>query len=257
MTTPAHAATDHPVEDPRVAAWEQRTEWPLVIAALVFFGAYAWPILEPGLHGFWRVACHVVDLVTWVMFAADYLGRVVLANHRMHYVLHHLLDLLVVALPIFRPLRLLRLLLLIKLLNRQAAASFRGRVAVYVSGLTVVLLVCASLAVLDSERGHPGANIETFGQALWWSFVTVSTVGYGDFYPVTTSGRIVAVALMIGGVALIGVVTATLASWLIDRVRSVEPARQTDEVADLRTEIAALRGELRELREWLPRPSNS
>ncbi len=96
---------------------------------------------------------------------------------RWRYVERHVVDLVVVALPIFRPLRLLRLVLLLRVLNRRATESFRGKVAVYVCGSAVILIVCASLAVLDAERGHSGSNIHSFGTALWWAISTVTTVG--------------------------------------------------------------------------------
>ena len=70
----------------------------------------------------------------------------------------------------------------------------------------------SGLAVTDAERGYPGANIEHVGDGWWWALTTMSTVGYGDQYPVSTSGRIVGVALMIMGVALLGTITAMLAS---------------------------------------------
>jgi voltage-gated potassium channel len=73
--------------------------------------------------------------------------------------------------------------------------------------------------MLDHERGQPGANIETFGDALWWPMTTMTTVGYGDRYPVTTTGRFIGAAVMIAGIALLGTVTATIATLLIDRVR--------------------------------------
>ena len=184
---------------------------------------------------------------TWALFAFDYVARVVLADKRLRYVERHLLDLIVVAVPIFRPLRLLRLVLLLRVLNRRATDSFRGRVAVYVSGATLILILCAALAVLDTERGHAHANISTFGDALWWTICTVTTVGYGDRVPVTAEGRGVAVGLMVGGIALIGVVTATVASWLIDRVRDVEDQAQYATRAD----IAALSATIEELRREL------
>jgi voltage-gated potassium channel len=89
-----------------------------------------------------------------------------------------------------------------------------------------MVLFIGSLAILDVERGRPGANIETFGDALWWSASTVTTVGYGDQFPVTTAGRMLAIVVMLCGIALIGVVTATFASWLHDKVQEVEEASQ-------------------------------
>lgn len=228
----------------RVAVWEARTEWPLAALAVLFLGAYGWPILQPGLPAAARHVCVAVNLAVWVAFVIDYLVRLLLARHRVRYWARHLADFAMVALPALRPLRLLRLLMLLKVLNRRAASSLHGRVGVYVSGAGGILLFCASLAVLDAERGHPGATITSFGDAVWWSFVTVSTVGYGDVAPVTEGGRLVGIGLMIGGVALLGVVTATFASWLVDRVREVSEAEQAVTKAD----IAQLRREISELR---------
>lgn len=115
------------------------------------------------------------------------------------------------------------------------------------AGLTGLVLLLASLAVLHAERGHEGANIDDFGDALWWSATTVTTVGYGDRFPVTVTGRAVAVALMFAGIALLGVVTAAFASWFIERVAEVEEAGQAATRHDLEAltaEIAALRAEL-------------
>ena len=83
-------------------------------------------------------------------------------------------------------------------------------------------LFVASLAVLEVERESADGNIRTYGDAIWWVMTTLSTVGYGDHYPVTTTGRCIAVALMVVGVALLGVVTASLATWLIEQVREIE-----------------------------------
>ncbi|MBC7442223.1 MAG: hypothetical protein H7311_06845 [Ramlibacter sp.] len=94
----------------------------------------------------------------------------------------------------------------------------RPRVGIYLVGASSLLIWMGSLAVLDAERPAPGANITTIGDSVWWAFVTVSTVGYGDYFPVTGPGWLVAVGLMLGGVTLVGVITATLASWIIDRI---------------------------------------
>ena len=106
-----------------------------------------------------------------------------------------MLDLLSIALPVLRPLRLLRLVALVRILNRKATTSLHGRVAIYVVSSAALIIFVASLAGLDAERGKPHANINTFGDALWWSATTVMTVGYGDRYPVTVTGRFVAAGL--------------------------------------------------------------
>ena len=244
--------------DSRVQQWESRTEWPLAVAAVAFLVAYAWPVLEPGLSSGWKDLCRVVVYVSWALFALDYVVRLVLAEHRARYAGRHIPDLLVIALPILRPLRLLRLVMLLRVLNRRATNSLRGRVITYVSGATVLIIGSAGLAVLDAERGHPGANINNYGDALWWAMTTIATVGYGDRYPITGQGRFVAAGLMLAGIALLGVVTASIASWLIEKVREVEVDTQAmtqRDIAELRAEIRALRRELRAARASEPEPS--
>ncbi len=229
--------------------WERAADHPLTVAALAFLLAWSWPVLDPRLSAPWRHFCWAITWAAWVVFAVDYVVRLVLADDRRRFVRKHLLDLAVVVLPILRPLRLLRLITLLTVLNRRAGNSLRGRVATYVVGATALVTYVASVAELSAERGQPGANIETFGDSLWWALVTMMTVGYGDQYPVTTTGRLIAAGLMMCGVALIGVVTATFASWLVDRVRDIGEAQQTatrEDVHRLQQEIRALRRELGE-----------
>jgi voltage-gated potassium channel len=216
--------------------WQKATEWPLTISALAFLAAYAIPIINPDIPPQLAQAGEVIVWATWVLFALDFIVRVVLADHRPRYILRHWLDVLIIALPLLRPLRLLRLASLLAVLNRHAASGLRGQVAVYVVGGSSLLAFCAALAVLDAERRSPEANITDFGDAMWWAVTTMTTVGYGDRYPTTGPGRLVAFGLMVAGIALLGTVTATLASWLVDRVSSGEER----EVSDLRTEIEVL-----------------
>jgi voltage-gated potassium channel len=244
--------------DSRVQQWERRSEWPLAGAAVAFLVAYAWPVLEPGLSSGWKELFRAVVYASWLMFALDYIARLVLAENRARYAGRHIPDLLVIALPILRPLRLLRLVMLLRVLNRRATDSLRGRVITYVSGATVLIIGSAGLAIQDAERGHPGANINSYSDALWWAMTTITTVGYGDRYPVTGQGRFVAAGLMLAGIALLGIVTASLASWLIERVREAEADVQSvtqHEIADLRAEIHTLRQELRAARAAEPEPT--
>ncbi len=124
----------------------------------------------------------------------------------------------------------------------------RGRVGLYVGFGSGIVAYVAALAALQAERYAEGASITSFGDAMWWALTTMTTVGYGDTYPVTTSGRVVGALLMITGVALLGVVTATLASWLVERVTDADDAedeqRGAAEREELRAEIAALRAQV-------------
>jgi voltage-gated potassium channel len=227
--------------------WEVKAEWPLTITAILFLIAYAAPILRPDLADPIPVICQVVTWAAWAAFVMDYAARLALSRDRAGFVRGNLLDLAIVALPLLRPLRLLRLVVLLSVLNRYAGGSLRGRVAVYVVGSTSLILFVASLAILNAERGAKGATITTFGDALWWAMATVTTVGYGDRYPITTEGRFIAGGLMLAGIALLGIVTASLASWLLERVREVEEQTQAATRADviaLTAEVRALRAEL-------------
>jgi voltage-gated potassium channel len=226
-----------------VDRFERRTELPLAVLALVFLVAYAWPILHHGMSPSWRHVCEVIDYVIWVVFVVEFITRLVLSDRRGDYAVRHIPDLLMVALPLLRPLRLLRFLVLLRMINRRAAASLRGRVIMYVIASAGLVLLIAALAILEAERRNPQANIKTFGDALWWAITTMTTVGYGDRFPTTGEGRYIGAGLMLAGIALLGVVTASIASWLIEQVRHVETDAQAatrDDIKELRAEIARL-----------------
>ena len=240
-----------PTEDSpgtRLRAWERATEWPLTGAAVVFLGAYAWEVLTNAQGGAKNAAELVIDAV-WALFGVDYLVRLALAPSRGRWFLHHLPDLAVIALPILRPLRLLRLVTLVGIMQRSAGTALRGRITLYTAGSAALLIFTSALATLDAERDEPGSSIRTFGQALWWALTTFTTVGYGDSVPVSTQGRFIAVLLMIGGVALAGVVTATLASWIVSLVEE----ENAEQEAATRAQVAALQQQVSELSERIDR----
>ena len=208
--------------------WEKRAEVPLLLLALAFLVAYAWPVLDPRLDTSLRTTLEVASWTVWTAFIVDFAVRLHLAPARRAYAVSHWYDVALIVLPMLRPLRLLRLLAFARVLNRSAAGSLVGRVSAYVGGVAVTALLLGALAVLDAEQDAPGANIRSFGDALWWSVTTVTTVGYGDHFPVTTTGRFVAVALMVVGIACIGAVTAGVAAWLIAQVEADERAGSMD-----------------------------
>ena len=198
--------------------WRRATEWPLTVLAVIFLVTYAVTVIQDVPSG--EPVSDTVMNVVWVCFVIDYLVSLTLARPRGRWFVTHLHELVIVALPVLRPLRLLRLISVVRVLHRGGALAFRGRVAAYVVITTTTLVLVAGLAVLDAEQDAPGSNIRSFGDALWWAFTTITTVGYGDYYPVTLAGRLVAVGLMAAGVALLGTVTALLATWFVDQVRA-------------------------------------
>lgn len=229
----------------RLATYERRTGWLLTIAAVLFLAVYAWPILHPNLPTTLARACSIANITIWIGFGVDYLVRLTLAPDRRRFLRTHILDLVVLVLPLLRPLRALRVVTALARMNR-ASLSFRGQTTTYVVGAVALLGFVGALAVLDAERDSENANITSFGDALWWASTTITTVGYGDRYPTTTEGRIAGVALMIGGIALVGTITAALASWFVEHIGSVEKAtaETQDEVASLQAAVNAIRTEL-------------
>lgn len=193
-----------------------------------------------------RLALRVLDYGIWAAFAVDYLARLYLVPKRLRFIWTHPLDLLIVVVPTLRPLRLLRLARLaavLGILGRHSRASTHLRVAVSVGVSALVLLVVAAAAMFDAERDAPEATIRTFADALWWAAATVTTVGYGDKVPVTGTGKLVAVALMLVGIAVLGVVTAAVAAWFVGQLRTVSEAEQREQatLTDVVAELRALR----------------
>lgn len=211
--------------------WQHIMEWPLVVAALIFLGVYSWQVIgQPtGTHA--EVALALV-IISWFVFVIDYVVSLWLAEHRWDWFRHHLFDLAVIVLPLLRPLRVLRAITVLHVLNRTVGTAVRGRILIYTASASALLVYAASLAVLDAERGTESA-INSFGDAIWWAFVTVTTVGYGDMAPVSGFGRVLAVFLMLGGIALLGVVTGTLASWIVEKVSTDAEENQSATVAHI------------------------
>ncbi|MFJ3924201.1 potassium channel family protein [Streptomyces sp. NPDC090022] len=236
-------------EPSRQARWERRTQTPLLVLAVAFAAAYAVPIVVPDASPAVHRACTYAEWVVWGAFAADYLIRLGLAADRRHFVRTHWLDLAAVVLPLVQPLRLLRLVATLLLVGRRARMAPQVRLTTYVAGAVVGLMMFGSLAVLSVERDAPDGNIKNLGDAVWWSFTTMTTVGYGDHSPTTGLGRVLAVGLMLSGIALLGVVTANIAAWFIARFERDDHVErlQLAAIRDLQTEVRALRAEVSRL----------
>ncbi|MFC4335337.1 ion channel [Salininema proteolyticum] len=256
----------------RLLTWERKTSPLLMFLAIAFLIAYSTRVLFPGLPDGVRTSLLIIDYAIWGLFALEYAWRLTIVGKglRADFIRATPLEFFAVLLPPARPLRLLRAtIVIIDTLTRHTRLLVRTRLSVLVLGSTAMLVFLSALAVLDVERDAP-SNINTFADSIWWAFVTITTVGYGDYSPVTPMARIIAIALMIIGIGLFGFVAATLASWITEKFarhgseteeeiesefgvvrRSLESQKQatrelTDEVAELRAQIADLTAALSE-----------
>jgi len=234
---PGHdAAASNPVHDPaRLAEYEARTQQPLDLLAL----ATLWLVVVP----WWDFGHNVTGIVLAfrvalsVVYGIDIAIRSALAPRHMQYALTHPLALTSVIAP---PVRVLFSLRLVRSMFR------RGHLGRFLLAAGVLVLNGAVIVYLF-ERHAPHSNIHTLGDALWWSFVTVTTVGYGDFYPVTTDGRITACFIMATGLLTLAVLTAQVASSFVaqdpSRARSATPdqaARREVTLAEIDERLARI-----------------
>lgn len=227
--------------------WDEVTAIPLLILSLVFLYFYAAPIIDPNLDPKLNTAFDIGQTTIWAIFVVDFVGRFILAPKKLFFLRNNVIELLAVVLPMLRPLRALRLLSIVTIGLRRVGGKLRNRVALYVSGAAFMLWFITGLAVTEAERGAEGSNIENVTQGWWWAFITLATVGYGDKYPVTTEGQWVAVVIVLTGIALLGTVSAVLASWFVDSLKETEEVILQD-ASETNSAIEELLIEVKQLR---------
>ena len=205
-----------------------------------------------------------MDWVVCVFFFVDFCLRFRAAPDKWRYMRWGWLDLLACIPPgpfqgarLFRVVQMLRVIRAVKSLSLIWRLLFRNRAeGMFASAATATLLLVAfgAITMLLVESPHPESPIDTAEEALWWAFVTVTTVGYGDYYPITTLGRVVAVLLMVGGVGLFGSFAAYIGSLVISD-ESEHESRQhkadREMMRHLSRQIESLHGEVAALKRTL------
>ncbi len=223
-----------------LAAWEERSSTPMFVASVLYLLAFAAPIMSTRIQEPYDAYLNIIQMILWGLFAADYCVRLYLAPRRLYFITHNLMNLAIVLLPAWRIVSFLAMIHLTT--NRQYKRL--SELAVKLFGYTAIFIIMFALAIYSVESSEPGSMIRDLPTAYWWTFTTLATVGYGDVYPITGIGRVIAVVVMLYGVGLVAVATGALASWIIEKIGGVEeqehPATKAD-VDDLRQEISELR----------------
>jgi len=219
---------------------ERITEMPLLILSFVMIPLLIGPLV-------WELSPQeestfiMLDYFIWAVFAIDLIIKLVVSPRRFGYLRRHWLEVLVVVVPFFRPLRILRIFIF----GSRAWVGARRLVNVDFIIVYGIGLVIIAATVVASVEGGEGASINSFADALWWAVVTITTVGYGDMVPVTMVGRAVAFILMLGGIAFFSGVTANVASFLVKSHDTEKKAvsQLVKEVEGLRQELAKMRAD--------------
>lgn len=187
----------------------------LTALAVLFLIAFSIPAFVTDLTDKTRSAIEIIQWVCWLAFALDLILGLATSRDKKEYLLKHPLEIASVLLPFLRPLRLMRVISFGSLALQKIAMGKQFAITVKVAVTAVFVSYIAAVQITISERSVEGSNIKTFGDGLWWAVTTVTTVGYGDRFPTTTEGRILAVMLMLVGISLVGVITASVASWFV------------------------------------------
>jgi len=230
----------------RAAAFERfssAVDGPMMVLALAMIPLIVVPLvydLSPAANS----AFLAIDYLVWAAFAVEYVVKLWLAPDRWRFFKANIPDLLIVVVPMLRPLRILRSVRLLRLLRLARLAAFavegihEARGILRRRGLSWVLLIVAALTlvaaalVLNFERDAPNGNIQSYPDALWWAVTTITTVGYGDRFPLSPAGRGVAVVLMVAGIAMFGIVTASIAAYFVEQRAEQDLAGRLDQLLE-------------------------
>ena len=197
----------------------------LMFLGFAYLGIYTFEVLvEPDQQ--------IVDLLEnglfliYLVFVVDLVARAFVSFPEFRYlagwiefVKQNWLSIVAVFVPFLRTLRVLRVLLVLRGLS-PFLKNRATKVGVIIAVTLPLTLFTSALSIFEVERYAAGSNITSFDDAIWWSVVSVTTVGYGDLFPVTNEGRSVAAFLMFVGIGLFSSITALIAAWVVEGNRN-------------------------------------
>lgn len=219
----------------KVETWRKRTDTPLTIIAIGSLPILFLHFVSDRLSSMDRRFILIVDLIVLIAFLMDYVVELILSNNKTKYIKTEWLSAIVTIaqavalLPslgiagVFRAARGFRIVVTLArifgigaaTMQKDGARIFREQAATLAFGLAGLTWVTSAVAFTVAEDVGQGRRIDSFFDALWWSSSTITTVGYGDIYPVTAVGRLIAILTMLVGISTLAVVTARIAKFLI------------------------------------------
>ena len=188
---------------------------PTLIFSLIYTISFIYPVYFYPSPSIIQQVCRWTNHIVWAIFLLDYLVMFKLAPNKKKFVSTHIFELILVALPFVRMLRPLRAVVFIGQAGFRSRRQLLRNIWWVVSVASLLMIIIMGAAILDIERSVPNSNIKTPSDAIWWAFVTITTVGYGDKYPVSTEGRLVAGFLIVFGVIMLATITGALAAWIL------------------------------------------
>lgn len=203
----------------------------------------------------------VIDVMIWIIFCLDYFVRLLISKNKMNFIRKNIIDLLSI-IPfnaMFKILRITRLIKLTRLINVFKGTrmlvliskfQYRTKEFLRTNNLSYGIYFVA-IVILLGAIGISIVEEISFGNALWWSFVTATTVGYGDVIPKTLGGRIIAVFLMFIGIGFVGLLTATIATFFLTNSKKQRNTYKNDIINDIKSKLddfdSLTKEELREM----------
>lgn len=210
----------------RYAYLRQRLHLPMALMGVAWVVAIALELTLDSGHPAKRPLLYM-DWAIWVIFLSEYLLFLFLSKDKGRYFRENLLDFVIILLPVTRVLRLGRALVLLRGgaifagTLKEAWVGLRKRKFHYLLVLNAAAIAAGSVLV-DIIESPVNPFFTSYGNCLWWTFVTMATGGYGDTYPRTVPGKLIAVILMLLGISLFSYFAASLASWFVEKDLALE-----------------------------------
>lgn len=211
------AAIPHDRRHDLAGAIEHATRYPVAIAGLAWL-VVAIVVASDHADSTASGTLTTVLFVIWALVIAEYCVRLAIVPDRRGYLRRRWIEPVTLVVPVLALTHVTgveRASIVVSEMTLRVTSVMRHHSLFRVLVGAIVIVLAGAWVVMIDEAHHANANIHGYGDAVWWAFVTVTTVGYGDKYPVTTDGRVVAVLLMLVGIGLIGTLTATVASFFV------------------------------------------